>query len=1129
MTSVQGSAENPDIRRLRQRLDQHNYRENFTPESTLLVQRLFDDLCSTIENCQLFKKDCKNLEREKLEVEPLRRSVSCLTKENNQLRVEVIHAADLRDKEQIERQHLVRKYEDEIAELKFMDSQYMNKAQEAEKKLESEKKRIDAMLRAFDSDSGQGKGRKPKSASSWEPIVPEQIEIDVLLEKMPEVYKPCTPDPKIADIVNISHQRIEELERFNKDLSDNQKELEEQISNLENQITTREQEIARLGSLLVTKRSDNPLDNVGDIPTESASAEQLNSKIQQLEIQKEYLQEHILNLEQDKSKLEQERDSIEEEYKKEKMTIMDELRVVKNQSQQIYKDMENLELLVDDLNGLHSHICKKGKKKPKDSTGETSSDDTNNEKNKPDIKDYIRSIYSGLKSANDQLRTDFDGVFHENDNLKTALDSTKKEIERITKELNSTKERLKKLQSAAQQKNNNQKGSNANIEALQAQNKALEFEVAKMKSKIQELGLNNLNNQHAAISNVQNGPNKNLTQDLAAMKKERAELSNRLEECKKQIEALNNQLKEAHEEIEMVSGDRQNLEELYKQLNQELQIARHSLSPALHQSCNKKLAEVQAQLNNAQNEIQNLDHDRKSLEQLYQQVCQELQVLQQITTENKPIHPDGFDLNKQQSNNIRPPNLFDQSGIQQAKATLKRMEEEMNTVRDRFQKVNARMIDGGRTLDAVNREAEKLKLERDQLTAELEANKQSSKQFTEVLAERNKIYSELQNKENQVQYLSELIAKKDQEKENLMNSYSKLLVEHRKQNEILKKLTEESNKIKHLNEQIAQKDQEKENLMSSYRKLLAEHQKQDEILKESNNLKMEILIRDKRVQQLQKALDECSTEIQQYKTDLASYEKQCDILARTLQTLDSDYANSEKKRPLSFGAALSSKNLYTKNTTTLNYQIFTENLGQMQQENNLKKTIENPENSTRKRQNDFFNENLAFENNLKNYEKNKGKAVDVELGNENHKEKENYLFGDFFSNKNFADHNTNNLFTYEQLSDNNVISKQQIPLKQQTNQYPFTVGLMSGIHGSDFEQHKSKAKEEKSPIDQFSAHKTFPSFSKQFSSTEIHTQTNTKNAQLSQMREVRFLNEENKRLMDVIEQTKNDLERYIGE
>ncbi|CAG8526771.1 4269_t:CDS:10 [Ambispora leptoticha] len=1104
MTTVQGSAENPDIRRLRQRLDQSNYRENFTPESALLA-------------------------------EPLRRSVTCLTKENNQLRIEVIHAADLRDKEQIERQQLIRKYEDEIAELKFMNSQYVNKALEAEKKLESEKKRIDTILKSVDGEGAQGKGRKSKSSSAWEPIAPEQIEIDALLEEMSETYKPYTPDPKIADLVSISHRRIEELERSNKDLGDKQKKLEDQISILENQVTTREQEIARLGSLLVDKRSDKPLDvDIGDIPSESASAAQMHSRIQQLEIQKEYLQDHILNLEQDKSKLEQERESIEEEYKKEKMTIMNELREVKNQSQQIYKDLENLELLVDDLSELHSHICKQANLK--DSTGETLKKKRDK---KPGIKDYISSIYSWLKTANDQLRTDFDSVFHENDNLKTALDNTRKEIERITKELNSTKERLQKLQTVAQQ-NNKQKGSSANVETLQAQNKALELEVAKMKSKMQELGQKSSNNQHASNSDDRNGLDKNFAQDLAAVKKERDELSSQLEECKKQIEALSNQLKEACEEIEIVSGDRQNLEELYKQLNQELQIARRSPSPTLHQPCNKKLAEVQAQLSNALNEIKNLNHDRKNLEQLYQQVCQELQVLQQITTEHKPARSNVFDLNKQQSNNIRQSNLFDQNGnnpinlnilmtiVQQAKATLKRMEEEMNIVRDRFQQVNARMIDGARTLDAVNRELEKLKLERDQLAAELEASKQSGKQLTEVFAERNKFYSELQSKENQVQYLSELIAKKDQEKENLMSSYNKLLAEHQKQNEILKKSTEESNKIKHLSEQLAKKDQERENLMNSYRQLLAENQKQEAILKtsseESNKLKMEILIRDKRVQQLQKTLDECSEEIQQYKTDLASYERQCEILARTLQTLDSDYANSEKKRPLSYTAL----NLHTKNTAALNYQIFTGNFNQ-------RKKIENLETSTHKRQNetaDFSDEDFEFENNLKN----KGKTVEqpnltppspsptipILSGNGNHKE--NYLFGDFFLNKNFADRNftATTSFAYERPSDKNIGPKQQISLKKQTNQYPFTLGLIP-------EQNKSNANEEKSPIDQFSAHKTFPNFANQFSSTEVHIQTNTKNAQLSQMREARFLNEENKRLMDAIEQTKNDLGRYMEE
>jgi chromosome segregation ATPase len=47
---------------------------------------------------------------------------------------------------------------------------------------------------------------------------------------------------------------------------------------------------------------------------------------------------------------------------------------------------------------------------------------------------------------------------------------------------------------------------------------------------------------------------------------------------------------------------------------------------------------------------------------------------------------------------------------------------------------------------------------------------------------------------------------------------------------------------------------------------------------------MEIVMRDKRIQQLQQSCNEMSTELNQYKIDLAAFEKQTNNLTRSLAT-----------------------------------------------------------------------------------------------------------------------------------------------------------------------------------------------------------------------------------------------------
>ncbi|RIA95883.1 hypothetical protein C1645_438699 [Glomus cerebriforme] len=74
--------------------------------------------------------------------------------------------------------------------------------------------------------------------------------------------------------------------------------------------------------------------------------------------------------------------------------------------------------------------------------------------------------------------------------------------------------------------------------------------------------------------------------------------------------------------------------------------------------------------------------------------------------------------------------------------------------------------------------------------------------------------------------------------------------------------------------------------------------------KESNNLKTEMLLRDRRAQQLQKTLE-------QYKEELSDYESQCDTLTQTLERVQRDLAQSESEkasllREVSTSRALSS-------------------------------------------------------------------------------------------------------------------------------------------------------------------------------------------------------------------------------
>lgn len=84
--------------------------------------------------------------------------------------------------------------------------------------------------------------------------------------------------------------------------------------------------------------------------------------------------------------------------------------------------------------------------------------------------------------------------------------------------------------------------------------------------------------------------------------------------------------------------------------------------------------------------------------------------------------------------------------------------------------------------------------------------------------------------------------------------------------------------IQSLEDSINVKDMERENLMTSYRKLITDYEKMDLQSKSSiddvNNLRMEIIMRDKRILQLNQDMEELTSDISKCKVDLKAYERQ---------------------------------------------------------------------------------------------------------------------------------------------------------------------------------------------------------------------------------------------------------------
>ncbi|CAB4384314.1 unnamed protein product [Rhizophagus irregularis] len=862
--SQEDNENSSEYNELKQHLLKLNYHENFTSESIPLIKRLLNGLYTITENYQILHSHSQKVEKEKWElhcqVEPLKRSLAAITKENNQLHVDLIQKVEDNNKELIKNKFLIRKYEKENMDLKFLNSQYLIQTQLTEKKFLTERRKIEELLTIYNdtnsTNSNIGKGSKK---NGFLELVLESIEMDEVLDPMPDEFDVITPpNPQIVDIVRQSQKIIKELEQSNKKLSDKEKNLQEQILNLQQQIVSREKEIARLGSLLINKRS-------GKFGASSSS--DANSKVQQLESQLEYLQEYVIGLEQDITDLEKEKTNIIKETEEEKQEILEELRDAREKDVKLLNELQKLEHLVNELGETNTHSWKKNKIK------ETLASILSN--NKEELQQELgQSIQTLSETTNTQFKIDFENISNENDHLRRALDKANNEIETLRKDLQSTTDRLRELYRFVKE----------GIKPLNIQ--------ANNENVMTQTGVENIGSK-----------------ELESLKQEKNDL---LEQFQRELEEVKAQSNIEKEQITSITKERNNFEDLYKQLNLKLQTQSHS-STSMQQTLEK--------LQKTETELASLKLDLES---------------QQSSGVNK------------NSNENKCEAL--EAKVEEAKKVVQKMEQELSSIRDRLQQVNQKLIEREKAFENLKKENDEIIIERDKLLAEL----QYLDQYDSALDDITKV-----------------------------TKGSKILIKltevTKNRNQLLVKLEEKENHVKYLNNLIVTKDQEKEILMGSYHKLLNEQQNTSQ---NNNNLKMEIFLRDRKAQQLQKTLEE---EIKHHKAELLNYERRCDILTRMLESVQRDLAQSESERAsllreVSTSHALSStldnaksqlqkritEDQLAEITDNKSVNIVMEKLGEVQDENKyLKQKMEFLEVQLQGKQTD-----RQIMNNLKSYQNN---------------------------------------------------------------------------------------------------------------------------------------------------------------
>lgn len=183
-------------------------------------------------------------------VEPYRNDNARLVKENNELHQQVIRLKENSELRVRELKASLRRLEHENSDLKFLNTQYLQKLRTQEKEslsktekiLELQEKNFQAVI--------QTPGGKRKHI----PFRRQRMDIDCTVPKGAPTHKPRekipTPDPYVVDLLQVADQRMADLQQLLETEQKERKTLEQSISAMRKQIENREVEIERLTGML---------------------------------------------------------------------------------------------------------------------------------------------------------------------------------------------------------------------------------------------------------------------------------------------------------------------------------------------------------------------------------------------------------------------------------------------------------------------------------------------------------------------------------------------------------------------------------------------------------------------------------------------------------------------------------------------------------------------------------------------------------------------------------------------------------------------------------------------------------------------------------------------------------------
>ncbi|NWY61738.1 CP135 protein, partial [Chionis minor] len=411
---------------LRKRLDQLGYRQPLGVESLPLVEKLFSDLVHTTESLRSAKlsagkteKECSNYDAI---LEPYKTENAKLTRENNELHLEILKLKEQSDRHVKDLKVSLRRVEHETADLKFLNNQYVHKIRMLEKENKAKTEKIQQLQEKNLQAVVQTPGGRKRSI----PFRRQRMQIDqpVPPSGVSAYPVPQPEDPYIADLLQVADNRIHELQSEVTELQEKLEISEREMKNYSKQVELRDKEIERLVLALDGGRSHEVL----SLESRSKSNEKL---IAHLNLQIEYLQQTNKELE---NRIQDLLDT--------KQNVTSEVVHLSNKNEELCQELNEIDHLAQQLERHKEIVLETADKE----IGEAKKEIERKHSEIQDLEETITKLKSELCSCrreNERLSEELFAKTDDKENLELLLNQLEHEKQRLREKTDDseTKER----------------------------------------------------------------------------------------------------------------------------------------------------------------------------------------------------------------------------------------------------------------------------------------------------------------------------------------------------------------------------------------------------------------------------------------------------------------------------------------------------------------------------------------------------------------------------------------------------------------------------------------------------------------------------------------------------------------